>query len=498
MSILLERAPETVTNTEVDQQLYSIASSIGELAVLSADDVPELEEARTLHAITAMDVLSKRQNAEICDVPAIDAIGTSRRYVEAANNYGKQLSEALELLRVVEEDARTTLGEALYAWGFVSTTVKEYRPETGHFYVGDSSLIDMYRSGISGLLPAWEQERRLPEYVEEGTNEAMVATGLFKDKAILTISLHPGTSDAKRFGYRDENRKMMVRYARFDEVNGQILRTDYQASCDGAELEEISLLLGQEFESETDVLRFQGLLDKQDFPDVIPVLQRLDQIRGNGSFLLRESVEPSTQDYEQLIMESQEKEKEFEDMRAELVEFLIQTAEQNVDPATARKLVFGKVENLIHAAAQQNPEIARNAFDDATAERYAQGLKLKQQGQIGAAKDLWNLARELAPEVAFCGSSGDQDVADKVGGMPRPSDPTEEGLFGDTVYENASCIGCPAFNTKVGANGYCGDCAKACTDPQEDMQQAADRMTEVDEQTFDLFAMFELFSSKRV
>jgi len=447
---------------------------------LSADNVEQVAFARGAAAAEALGILAMRQSGELAQVPAVDAIGGAKRYVEYSREYGVGTPEALHYLDQVDEDVRTMLFEALYAWGFVSETTKTYDPKTGHFLAGNYQFRkDILRSGLSSNLIDWEQERRGAEYVEEATLEAMVSSGVYKDYSLITFSMHPRKVGAKYLGYREENMKMMMRYSDIHDSNGLIIRTDHQASCDGPSLATIKgfyARLGIDtklVEDEAGVLRLQALVPKN---GIGFYLQLLDEVQGDNSFMLRRGKTPSKSDYDDLVNNSKKREEQVIAERNRLKQVVLEMAEHGYETLQARKLLGIFVEDLVHEICRDNPEFALYAFDQKTYNRYSEAAALRSSGRHVEADAIEHDAREFAPAISYCGGAGDPEMADKIGGYAREATAEEIARFGDTVYEGGTCLHCATSPTMVGQHGYCGPCADdVCGDQNEESNNFDDR-----------------------
>lgn len=471
--LIAENHPDTDYSMSPDEwmQFFQIEDGFeNDFEPINSDDIEQLAFARGAAAAEALDILAMRQTGELAQVAPVDAIGSARRYHEYVTKFGE--SEARQYLYQVQEDVRTMLFEALYAWGFVSETKKTYDPQSGHFLAGNYQFRkDILQSGLSSHLVAWEQERRGAEYVEEATLEAMVPSGIYKTHAMLTFSMYPRKPGAKHLGYREENMKMMMRYIDISNSDSGISRTDHQASCDGPSLATIKGFfahLGIDTElikDEAGILRLQALVPKE---GIGTYLQQLDEIQGNGSFMLRPGKKPIQANYDQLVENSKKREEQVMSERSRLTNVVLALARRGYETALARKLLGEYVEDLVHEICRDNPDFALYAFDLKTYHRYSEAAALRISGRHAEADALERDARELAPAVSYCGGTGDPELAEKIGGYAREATAEEIARFGTIVYEGGACLHCANSPTMVGEHGYCGPCADdVCGDRDE-------------------------------
>jgi len=456
-----------------------IEAGFDDVYAIDADDIEAVAFARGAAAAEALGILAMRQAGELTQVPVVDAIGSARRYHEYVSQFGENAPETQQYLNQVQEDVRTMLFEALYSWGFVSETHKVYDSESGHFMASNYRFRkDILQSGLSSHLIDWEQERRGAEYVEEATLEAMVPSGLYKDYALITFSMHPRKPGAKDLGYRAENMKMMMRYSNISDSGGGVERVDHQASCDGpslATIKEFYARLGVDtklIKDEAGVLRLQALVPKK---GIGFYLQQLDEVQGDNSFMLRRGKKPAQKDYDQLVDSSKQREEQVMAERQKLTHVVLELAKRDFNSASARRLLGEYVEDLVHDICRDNPELALYAFDKDTYRRYSEAAALRSSGRHAEADAIEKDAREFAPAVSYCGGAGDPELAEKIGGYAREATAEEIARFGDTVYEGGTCLHCSASPTMVGQHGYCGPCADdVCGDRSEDTDEHHD------------------------
>jgi hypothetical protein len=338
--------------------------------------------------------------------PPIDVLGSARRYVANPTSAGREQ---------IRDDWRLALGEALskLTHDLPPPRILDYDPEYNRLLDHGYDMAPIFTSGLSPVLPAEAQQRRIAERVEYATHLRAVEMGM-TDQSIITFSIIAGTEEVRQTQV-PEIEKMMIRLARPIEIEGQKKLLLQTAGIDGRLL--TPQVMGRLFEElgigsvstdRTSILGTQIALPASEFSDITDVIQLLDDYLGDAIYMGRPVASDHPRDYLAEYDLMQARYEEIDQISAELEDWAIVQAQNDTDPYLAEWLARKKMKAVALRLCQADPRRAQDIFDEATADQLRSALVLEQAGDTAGAAKYRSAAADSAPEVAFCeaGSCG--------------------------------------------------------------------------------------------
>lgn len=346
----------------------------------------------------------------------------------------RQLIEQREQLPAIEvmtqerqDNARTALMEALTASGHLSLVEIH-----GTFEEINAQVMRRLLNGWDESLPQHEKDRRFAEICNElliqRTLKAVVTGELPPDTEIVEISDYPEALRGYKLGYRDSNKKGMVRSSslRYNE-NGQYTRVIETASRSNSSwTSTFSFLEACRTQTENkppDIAALEAphIYTRSDYVNgVVDVMRLLDRHAGAGTLYGdtgdRISKHPT---YENLRVESARREQEILGFVNDLARL-----EQQLDGWVAvgkltqperLRLFTGEVQRILDAICTLEPSYAEDTFGKRSAAIFEQAANLVAQGRHKDAAALLESHDYLKQTVTFCGMSISVEKAKEMG-----------------------------------------------------------------------------------
>jgi hypothetical protein len=328
-----------------------------------------------------------------------------------------------------EDNARTALMEALTASGHLSRV--ELRGTIDEIY---SQMIGRLLNGWDDNLPAHEKDRRFAELsnvlFNRRVHEAIIAGELPENTAVLENSDYPEALAGTNLGYRDSNKKGMLRSthlkARGDDQYSVIIEQVSRSNGTWRSSSSFFNACGIEIDTrdqpgDVATLSTQALYNTYDYAGgAVDVMRILDRHQGDG-VLYGDTGEAKKKhvSYEDLREESARREEDIEFYTSKLADL-----EEQLDGLVeAKKMTYeermvnfkGEVHRILDAICRLEPAYAEATFGQRMAPIYSQASVLEAQGRRAEAAALLAENGHLAEPVTFCGVTMSADQAKQLG-----------------------------------------------------------------------------------
>jgi hypothetical protein len=376
-----------------------------------------------------------------------------------------------------EDNARTTLMEALTASGFLSKV-----EISGSLAVINQQVMRRLLNGWDDMLPGHEQLRRYQEICEELTiqklHQLMVRGELPGDMELAIISdCPPKTAVGDKLGYRFSNQKGMVRSTAlranpdgsYTRVIEQVSRSNSNSGATFRFLGKYGMGVGNQLPADVAVLSKTFAYSRRDLVDgVVDVQRQLDRQAGRGiryGDLITDK--PDHAPYAKLREISAERESRIEAYIADLASLEAELAEcvaQGLAPQEATQIFHEEVDRILSAICILEPEYALETYGQKMSGIFYQAAHLEARGQHQAAAALIASNNSLKDTITFCGMSISLKEAREMG-LPvnDMGDLVDKGKeswkWKRGICQVSSCQTRPGM-TDVGPCSVCRGCQK--------------------------------------
>lgn len=468
-------------------EALEVSPKVAQEQICSADIFPEIEAKRRNARIYASQILEQNRDliasgdeADWDNVPlAIDVLGTSKRVVEAEKLYGVDSPEYNQLFSGLVLDSQRLYAEAYRkkSWEYFPASYQRRDQDTGRYFSHSQDLLTIASNGLSPDTNSEERQRRINEYVEEVTYQAIGSIALDNTISTLTISectnwaISAYNSKAKgsHGGYVPEIEKVMLRGVRFNNHFG---RSEEQLGISGKYIthDVITSALIELGAVENDIELNKTKLHGTQFIDkrgrsVIDFVKILDQKASkyfSKNIFMGEEVGGShPKDYDNVYQEASERRKLLAESSLDLANYLIKLTKNKTDKWLSEGLVDAHVKQKLLALSKHDPNKAEIIFNRATAEGLKEVNRLQSLGLMNQARTLEDQVAKNAPSVSFCGagSCGLEAVGQFSDKQEKAS---KLGLKGELVSDKVRhCPGCGnksiIYEVKTG-NKACASC----------------------------------------
>ncbi|HUD10530.1 MAG TPA: hypothetical protein VMR28_02535, partial [Candidatus Saccharimonadales bacterium] len=347
---------------------------------------------------------------------------------ELINNRAEVFQPAV-LSQEYKDNSRTAIMEALTASGHLSRVTL-----SGSLKDIEAQMTGRLVNGWDDNLPGHEKDRRFAELCNvlygQKVRAAVVAGELPENTAILEISDYPEPLAGTKIGYRDKNKKGMVRSTHLvNQGNGQydlIIEQGSRSNATGDSTFDFFDACGISPSSDHEAadlaaLETPMLYNTYDYVDgTVDIMRRLDQHSGEG-VLYGDSGSAKARhvSYECLREESQRREDEierFSDELAKLEEQLDNLVDRGQIPAQERTDIFnGEIERILAAICTLEPSYAETTFGEKAAPAFHEAAILVARGQNAQAEQLLMGTAHLRDEITFCGATISTKEAQDLG-----------------------------------------------------------------------------------
>ncbi|HSX16200.1 MAG TPA: hypothetical protein VLF40_05390 [Candidatus Saccharimonadales bacterium] len=401
------------------------------------DDIPEVAAEREAVRASAWAMLDRRRNGEdmgsgISELIPVDALSTAHHVLEAGRQYGQDSAERTERWNGLVLDCRRLVGE------WYRKRKPEYFEPLRHTY--DPGVQDFFSHGLSirqmtenALVPmpgnAEEEGRRVNERVEDATPEILRRTlgrAALGGQVIRTVSectdwaigkyqadAREGRKGTGYGGYVPEIAKVMVRDMWLDTetddrleeqiglpgewITDSIFREAMQRRNANIDALSKTQRHGSQFLAGDSLMEFVALLD-----------QVASEEWCTNIFMGEEVPQGFVKDYAGFRAEALHRQESLGGMAETVATFVLDLAADGVDRREALVLVEEFVKKLLLNLAkdhvQENPEIAEQMFDEATAQGLQEVVALETQGRHKEAFRRMQEVEAAAPGDGYCGS----------------------------------------------------------------------------------------------
>ncbi|HSX45336.1 MAG TPA: hypothetical protein VLF39_04515 [Candidatus Saccharimonadales bacterium] len=411
-----------------------------------------------------------------------------RRGVQAAYEHFDQNSVEAEAWRLIQnretlpivevqpaerhDNARTAIMEALTASGHLS------RVEiTGTLDEISNQVTNRLVNGWDDSLPWHEKQRRFAELSNElviqKTHQSIVTGELPADTAVLEISDYPEALAGQKLGYRDSNKKGMVRSTHLiDNQDGTFTRLYEQVSRSNGNWPSTYTFMSengiQTNQGEPDIIALKTPLiyDGNDYIDgVVDVIRRLDQHAGADVLYGDTKARSNHVPYEDLRVESARRETEvlmYVDDLAKLEAQLDNLQTKGLTKTEADVVFKEEVDRILTVICTLEPDYAEDTFGKRAAPHFHQAADMVARGEHLQAQQLLEATSYLKEEVTFCGVSISIEKANELGlEVNSYGELTEKGKeswkWKQGICQVESCPTRPG-KTEVGPCSVCRKC----------------------------------------
>lgn len=354
--------------------------------------------------------------------PSIDTIASARRFVHEPNQENEQ---------AFKNDLFWTAYEAQTSRDTVLHPPVRYVWNGNDFECDGRTMRDLTLHGVSVL---GHTDTAIAEHMLGAIPRTLVRSGDHRGKVVRTISLPPELT---------EHSQIMVRDMWFEDgPRGTELVTQQMSivaeAASGSLLEQLQHNSGMS-SLDVDSERIKtAVLEREEAPSFIETLQAYDRLAGTvgGKHTRNQAPQEFYSAFESSVEELSERALA---MSPQLGTLALELARAGVRHVDANEQMHDKVDEVLHEACRQNPELARVAFGDAVADLYVLARMARSVGDEHMATQFEEQARNEG-ESMYCdyGSCGI--------GMPtaQQSEVAHElGLNGDIyLLEDRDCPEC--------------------------------------------------------
>lgn len=471
-----------------------------------ADNLPDLAMARQAERTRAEGLMDARRvglgfGAEANLLIPIDALSTAKQVLHAAAVYGEGSPEYAERFEGLGLDCQRLVAE------WYRKLKPEWFPKTRHVFDADTQSFFSHGMSVrqmteNALVPMpddpEEEARRINERVEDETPRLLRSVGSIAlkgmairtisectDKAIkdYTVDMQTGARHRGYGGYVPEREKLTIRDITLDEETGA--RFEEQIFLPG---EYITHSIIQEAlkrrRLNADHLDKTALHGAQILApdDLMEFVELLDTVAGEewctNVFLGEEVARGFIKNYARFRQEALHRQESQRDMAFTVRRFVLDLAEDDVDPRKAPAMVEDFVKIMLLNLGKQNPSIAADMFGKKTALGLQEVASLEAAGKLDEAYKKLREVEKEAPGGGYCGagacgierfnanSTKGKEIADKLDAKPGDTlvKDNERSCKNcsrkGTVYYaynstkvNKLCTGCGATDSKRTSNG---------------------------------------------
>lgn len=392
-----------------------------------ADLVPKLQFVRSNYLNEASEILEQNRELlrqgdfDLVPIP-VDALGTAHRVLSAGREFGENTKNYEDLRDGLTLDCERLLGEAYRknTWEYFPKVLQPRDPLTGEYYAYGQPISQILIGGLSPVAEAEEQDRRINEFVEEKTYQAIGKLCLGQELSVQTISECPDWAieayqhdpRAGHGGYAPGIKKLMIRNVSFvpsgDRFEEQValpgLYITHEVVVDV--LKEAGRLLPDINLNQTE-LHGRQFIDTQ-VDDVISFVELLDekasQLSGHNIFMGEIVTDNFEKNYHLVRSQAQLRQAEIKEQAIELRDLVLDLAKSGTDRWLAGGMVENFVKEKLKFVARQDPKQAEIIFDKQTAEGYREVRHLNLLGLTKEAEAKLAKVEAAAPAPSYCGA----------------------------------------------------------------------------------------------
>lgn len=405
--------------------------------------MPELADEQDQARVIARTILEANmqtlRDGKFDDVlPAVDPLGTASLAIKACETFGHDSPEYSEAQDALQLDCHRLYLEAFRAktWEYFPKS-KQYRDaQTGSYLSHGFAIAQMTENGLSPISEKEEQNRRVNEHVEELTYMA-IGRGILQQEVevvpveedtkknapkitnVTTISqctnwaLRKYEEGGTGFGgYVPSKNRLMIRNVSFEE--GVDYREEDQLGLPGDYFDEQLVadalwILDNRLAGNLDRTEVHGTQivshNKVGVWDYAELLDTLASEKYEMPIFLGEVLQPGQEaDYVAAEAQAAIRYKEVEEAAMDLASDVLALADSGADPWVAEGLVGTIVDRKMKSLCEQEPERARDMYDDATAIKFHELKALHLNNDLDAAQRLRQDIEDTAPAAEYCGA----------------------------------------------------------------------------------------------
>lgn len=373
-----------------------------------------------------------------------------------------------------KNNSRTAIMEALTESGHLSRVVL-----SGSLEEIEAQMLSRLLNGWDDNLPKHEKDRRFAELCNvlygQKVRSSIAKGELPANTAILEISDYPEPLAGTKLGYRDKNKKGMVRSSHlivqddgeYELVIEQVSRSNATSHSTFAFLNSCGVGLEASKPADLSALERPVLYNVQDYSDgVVDIMRTLDRYSGPDVIYGEKEIDEIRHvDYKELREESLRREQEVDvyiEGLAKLEEQLDNLVKKGMTLKEKADNYNGEIVRILAAICTLEPTYAKATFGEQAAPSFYKAAVLTAQGRNHEAQQVLNSAAHLRDAVVFCGATISlkeaQDQGLEVNSYGELVNKGKEGwTWKDGVCVVKSCSTRPA-KTKVGPCSVCRSC----------------------------------------
>ncbi len=427
---------------------------VASLSLVNSENIPELSLKRRNAADNASKILAQNRSLIRTGKPeavptSVDALGTARQVVETKKRYGEDSPQYQEVRTGLILDSERLLAEA-YSKNtaeYFAKITQNRDQSTGEYFSHGLSISRMVHNGLSPSAEPEEQDRRVNEYVEEATYEAIGSMigrvglrGAIQEigatatlpaagehapaqpnLSVMTISEctdyaiegYKINAKASHGGYAPAVEKIMIRGVHYFDDAGD--RQEEQAAVPGLYInhEIVQTVLAKKAAVTAKAEMTKTEIHGSQFisvngESVMDLIKELDQeagaVHGKNIFMGEAVAEDHPKDYDEFVEDAEVRRAKLAPKPTQLAEYLIALEEKGTDPRVATALVDKFLKATLLEVASKHPELAEAMFDKATAVGFSEVARLDALGRTSEARQLQQRVEKEAPEVSYCGA----------------------------------------------------------------------------------------------
>jgi hypothetical protein len=398
------------------------------------DRIPGVAEERAAVRAGAVAIMEARRSGDdvggiaTAELLPVDALSTAYHVLAAEERRGFESPERAELWGGLVQDCRRLYAEWYRKLKpvYFPPVRHTFDPATQTFYSHGLSVAQMTLNGLVPMPDKPEEERcRVHEKVEDETPRIVLQTlgaAALEGAAIRTFSECPDWAEAAYAADMDNGR----RYAGYDGYVppiSKIMARDMKIdTITGDRLEEVVGVPGTLYVPSVlrEVLRRQGAevgdMDKTDlrgaqmlvYDDLMTFFAEADKVAGkewNTNVFMGEEVPPNfVKDYEKFRQEAIQRQQGQTENAEIIATFVLTLAREGEDRRKAPAKVEEFVKMMLLDESKKDLNVARFAFDDATADSMREVIMLEGRGLYDRAFNRQQQVMKAAPGGGYCGA----------------------------------------------------------------------------------------------
>jgi ribosomal protein S27AE len=395
---------------------------------LSADELPWLKGVREAAQAEADRIMELRYEdlyaGRFESIPLdVDGINTASKVSAVAEAFGTGSQEHDIAKQALITDYSRKWAEATRknTYEYFGVDEQIYDAETDMLFADGFSVDEMVVNGLTPVAVEEERELRKNDFILHSAKKALLQSPDADHVAVAHIAPCPDWAidsyknkpKSAHGGYAPEIEKLMIHLEWFDPAETKIYHEQIGVSgiyitdkVINRSLRELGVAGGSL--GKTEIHGTQALVPREKFNSAFTLLAMLDQLASEESgqnIFMGEVVAPEhTKDYNAVMAKAALRRKEQTQMGVELAEFVEGLDKRGLDHGHATVLIENYIQDRLLEMSEHDPELARQAFDERTAQGFNRVRQLEEQGRHYEAAQLRQQTRLEAPPASSCGA----------------------------------------------------------------------------------------------